>query len=174
MNCKKRNKKLFTHIALAALMIFVLIILIDTFSGKLKIREGLSSGKLGEYHRKAIGLKIDIKNDPEKAEKFKSYVNLYLQSLASKKSENNDEENKEKEEKASEEDREAIEKILSEKLGDGGNTFDTLKSGIMSDPESQYSEWLSNNTPKTSEQMEVGLKNVMEKIEELYKEMQKE
>ena len=131
MNCHKRNKKLFTHIALAALMIFVLIILIDTFSGKLNIREGLSSGKLGEYHRKAIGLKIDVKNDPETAEKFKSYVNLYSQSLSSKKSENKDDKNKEKEEKASEEDREAIEKILSEKLGDGGNTFNTLKGAII-------------------------------------------
>jgi len=174
MKCNKRNKKLFTHIALAALMIFVLIILTDTFSGKGKIVEGLSGGgELGEYHRQAINLKIDVVNDPETAEKFKSYVNLYLQSLSSK-SENTDDKDKKKQEESSNQDKEAIEKILAEKLGDGGNTFNTLKTAIMTDPESQYSEWVANNTPKLSEQFKVAIKNFMEKIDELYKEMKKE
>lgn len=174
MKCNKRNKKLFTHIALAALIIFVLIILIDTFSGKAKIVEGLSGGgNFEKYHREAINLKIDVANDPETAEKFKSYVNLYLQSLSSK-SKNTDDKDKKKEEESSEQDKEAIEKILAEKLGDGGSTFNSLKMGIMNDPDSQYSQWIANNTPKQSEELKVFIKNFMEKIGELYKEMKKE
>ena len=57
---------------------------------------------------------------------------------------------------------------------DGGNTFNTLKTAIKTDPESQYSEWVANNTPKLSEQFKVAIKNFMEKIDELYKEMKKE
>ena len=164
MNCSKRNKKLFTHIALAALMIFVLLIIIDTFSNKVKLREGLVSGNsFEEYQKKAINLPIDASKDAETAKKFKSYVDIYATSVGRKS--NNSAEEQEKE-KAALEEAVKIGNILNEKLGQ--DTADLLFKAISTDPDSEFSKWTANNSLNVVDKNMTLIKNIFDKIDDLY------
>ena len=167
MNCSKRNKKLFTHIALAALMIFVLLIIIDTFSNKVKLREGLVSGNsFEEYQKKAINLPIDASKDAETAKKFKSYVDIYATSVGRKS--NNSAEEQEKE-KAALEEAVKIGNILNEKLGQ--DTADLLFKAISTDPDSEFSKWTANNSLNVVDKNMTLIKNIFDKIDDLYEEI---
>ena len=167
MNCNKRNKKLFTHIAVAALMIFVLLIIIDTFSNKVKLREGLISGNnFEEYQKKAINLPIDASKDAEKAKKFKSYVDIYATSVGRKPNDSAEEAKK---------DMDVIQEItkiftiIVEKLGQ--NTADLLFRAISEDPDSDYSKWNKSNTTNVVDKNMTLIKNIFDKIDDLYEEI---
>ena len=167
MNCNKRNKKLFTHIALAALMIFVLLIIVDTFFNKVKLREGLVSGNsFEEYQKKAINLPIDASKDADMAKKFKSYVDIYATGVGRKSNNSAEEEEKEK---ATLEEAGKIANILNEKLGQ--DTADLLFKAISTDPDSDFSKWAANNSLNVVDKNKTLVKNIFDKIDVLYKEI---
>ena len=167
MNCNKRNKKLFTHIAIASLIIFTLFIFRDAFSNKVKLREGLVSGNnFEQYQKKAINLPIDASKDAETAKKFKSYVDIYATSVGRKPNDNAEEAKKEMEvvQEASK-----IYAIIIEKLGE--NTANLLFRAIQEDPESEFNKWTkSNNTNVVDKNMTL-IKNIFDKIDDLYEEI---
>ena len=167
MNCNKRNKKLFTHIALVALMIFTLLIIVDTFSNKVKLREGLVSGNSFEkYQKDAINLPIDASKDADMAKKFKSYVDIYATGVGRKP--NNSAEESEKE-MAILEEAKVIGNILNEKLGE--NTISLLFKAISTDPDSDYKKWVDSKSVSIVDKNKTLVKNIFDKIDDLYKEI---
>lgn len=169
MKCYKKNKKLMNNIAIIILVVIIFYIIKNVFFTK-RI-EGFGGKEIYEYEKDANQFKFGS-GDDNSLSQFSSYVNIYSKSSEKRASEvrkeesENDSANDDVKDK---EDFESIKAMLEEKMG--ADTYRKLVNAYVTDPESEYNEYIKAQKTDNSGGIKVFVSGLFDKIEELVSEM---